>query len=313
MKRILSALRITILFIALFFLNTSSRVPFAKAETANTISVSPPTMSLFGNPGDTLSESLKVGNNSNGDLVYTVSVVNFTAQGDEGSVEYLEEGTTNSFSLAKWVNVTPTKFTVAANQEKIINFSIKIPKDAEPGGHYASIVTKLASQTAIEGSGASVQSDVGSLVLLRVSGNITEDASIVSFKTDNFFYKSTPVKFELKTKNNGNVHIAPEGTIVITNIFGKKVAEIPLNKANVLPGAERIVNTVFDGKKLLGHYNASLVSSYGENKKIVSASTSFIVIPPMFAGVMAVIIILIVLLITQRKKLKKLINSITSD
>lgn len=313
MKRILSAFRTIILATALFFIGAPGQTSLVRAETANTISVSPPTMSVFGNPGDNLSESLKVGNNSNTDLVYSIDVANFTAQGDEGGVEYLDAESNNSYALAKWIEISPTKFTVTAGQEKTINFSIKIPKNAEPGGHYASIITRLASSTQFEGSGASVQSDVGSLVLLRVSGNTTEKASIVSFKTDNFYYKSAPINFELKTKNEGNVHVAPEGTIVITNIFGKKVAEMPLNKANVLPGAERTVKTVFEGKRLLGHYNASLVFNYGDAKQIITATTSFIVIPPLFAGVVGVIILIIILLITQKKRIKKLINSITSD
>lgn len=297
----------------LVLLSGNSVAQAADPSTAS-ISVSPPRFELFGNPGDTLSEKIKISNPSDAELTYSIEVEDFTAQGDEGGVDFLDkDAPNNNFSLAKWVTVEPTKFTVAANSDRILNYSIRIPKGAEPGGHYASVLVKLAGANTSGASGASVQSRVGSLILLRVSGDIKESLSVDYFKTDNFYYQKGPVTFALRSKNDGNVHVAPSGTIIIKNTFNKKVKELPLNQANVLPGASRISKTVWDDKALLGRYTATLVATYGSSQTAIGQTTSFIVISPILILIIIAVLVIAFLLITKRKSFKKFINRLTSD
>jgi len=283
----------------------------AKAET---ISVSPPKFELFGNPGDIVNEKLKVRNDSGSELTYKMLVEDFQAGDEEGGVLFVEDpdAPKTNFSLANWVTVEPSQFTVPANGERVINVNIRIPRDAEPGGHYASVQIRLAGDQVV-GGGASVESRLNSLILLRVSGNVTEKVVLEEFKPADTWQQFGPIDFTLKSRNEGNVHVAPTGTIIVTDTFNRKVQEIPLRVANVLPGSSRAIKTTWDRKNLIGRYTATLVANYGQNQEPLTATTTFYVIPLTLVWIVLGLIIIIVLLITQRKTLKRALNRLTSD
>lgn len=288
-------------------------IPKAKAET---ISVIPPKFELFGNPGDVITEKLRVRNDSDREVTYQTASEDFTASGDQGEINLIEDpdAPRTNFSLTKWLTVEPSRFSVPAKQEKVINITIRIPKNGEPGGHYAAIQVRLAGQPTMgSGSGASVESRLNSLILLRVSGNLEEKLKLESFKSEDPFYQNGPVNFILRTKNEGNVHLAPNGTITITNTFNRKVKEIPLRLANVLPNSSRSIKTAWEDKNMVGRYTATLVASYGQNKAPLTSSTTFYVIPLSLVWITLGVIILIIFLITKRKRIKKILHSLTSD
>ena len=284
-------------------------VPKAHADS---FTISPPKFEVFGNPGDTISDKIKIDNDNATDVLLQANANDFVAQGDTGAINLVEDpnAPTTNFSLARWMTISPSKFTVPAHGEKVISFTIKLPKGAEPGGKYASVLITRAGER-VDG-GASVNSAIGSLILLRVSGAITENLSVDTFKTDDTYYQHGPVTFELRTKNSGNVHVAPAGTIVITNMFGKKTAELPLTDANVLPGAFRAIRTTFADVPI-GRYTATVVANYGQSNQKIAASTSFTLIPVWLIAAAIGAVILLFLMLSGRKKFKRLINRLTSD
>ena len=286
---------------------------FPAISRADSISIIPPKFDLFGNPGDTITDKIKVTNGSSASVVYQVIVEDFNAAGENGGISLQEdpESPSTNISLARWVSVSPSRFTVPANVDKVIDFSIKIPKGAEPGGKYASILITRAGDK-VDG-GASVTSRVGSLVLLRVSGAVTEQLSLASFKTDDSYYQKGPVSLTLRSTNTGNVHVAPKGTIVISNIFGQKVKELPITEANVLPNSTRAVKMDWNDVGLVGRYTASLVGSYGTQNLPLVATTTFTVFPLWLMATLFGVLFVLYLLISQRKSFKKLINRLTSD
>jgi hypothetical protein len=289
-------------------------VRLPQTAKADSYTISPPKYELFANPGDSLSEKLKVRNDGDTQVTYQVNVEDFRAEGDDGSINLVDPQTSrDSFSLASWITAEPNKFTVPANEEAIVTFTIHVPKTGEPGGHYATVLIKQAGAGDTSTSGATVDTRVGSLILLRVSGNTTEKATLESFNAENGFQQYGPINFNMRFKNEGNVHVAPTGTIVISNIFGKKVKEIPFVPANVLPDANRVIKASWDDKGMIGRYTASLVVTYGQSKQTLAGSTSFIVFPIWLMVVILAVIVLIYLLVAKRKTLKRIINNLTRE
>lgn len=278
------------------------------------ITLIPPKFELFGNPGDLITENIRVRNESDQPQTFSVLVEDFSSTGEQGNV-VLEEGESDSsYSLKSWIELSSENVVVQPGQETIFPFTINIPRDADPGGHYSSLIFQLGSGEQIPGA-ASVQHRVGTLVLLRVSGNVVEDAQIETFRAP-AYSSSGPVEFELRIKNNGTTHIRPTGTIIITNLFGKKVDEIPLNGQNVFPGAIRKMNTEFSRDALFGHYTATLVATYGQQSLPLTAATKFTVASPtslilLTVGTIAALIFAISL-ITGRKRVFKALSILTS-
>jgi len=284
------------------------------AQDSAGITIIPPKFELFANPGDVVTETIRVKNESDAPLVFGVLIEDFSSSGETGGV-VLEEGETDtSYSLKNWIEASATNLSLQPGEEQTFPFSINIPRDAEPGGHYASILFQLGSGEA-EAGVTSVQHRVGSLVLLRVSGNVQEEASIETFSAP-VYSRSTPVTFSLRVENKGTTHIRPNGTIIITNIFGQKVDEIPLNTANVFPGAIRKIDTQWNPGTVLGHYTATLVASYGQQSLPLTSATKFTVASPL-AAIMLIVgsiagVIFLISLITGRKRLTAALRVLTS-
>jgi hypothetical protein len=282
---------------------------------AETINIIPPKFELYGNPGDILNEKLRIRNEGTEATSYTTDVQDFTASGEEGGVNFVEDpnAPTTAFSLANWVNASPKNFTIPGGQEQTINVDIRIPKGAEPGSHFASIQVQQKADIQPGGTGAAVQSKLNSLILLRVSGNLTEKLSLDSFRADDNYYQKGPVDLSLRTKNEGNVHIAPTGTIVITDTFNRKVAEVPLKQANVLPGSFRTIKTSWDPHSSIGRFTATLVATYGQSKEPITSTATFYIIPLPIILILVGILVILFLTITQRKGLRKFLHHLTAD
>lgn len=249
------------------------------------ITIIPPRFELFANPGDIIPETIRVVNDAEVPQSFGVLVEDFSSAGEEGRV-VLEEGESDQqYSLKSWIEPGMQNITVQPGEEVIFPFTITVPKNAEPGGHYASILFQIGGEP-IEGV-TSVKHRIGSLILLRVSGDVVEDSKIETFSAP-VYSKQGPVTFTLRLKNEGTTHIRPNGTIVITNMFGQKVDEVPLNGLNVFPGVIRKMETDWNRENLLGQYTATLVATYGQQNLPLTSVTKFTVISPVAAGLIII-------------------------
>ncbi|MFC1751154.1 hypothetical protein ACFL2V_20400 [Pseudomonadota bacterium] len=278
-------LKAKILSIFLFLFTTLFYTPQIVHAQPLGLSIVPPRFELFANPGDLINESIKVSNRSDVPQTFGIIIEDFSSAGEEGHVVLEEDESDTQYSLKSWIETSSQNLVVQPNEEVSFPFSIIVPKDAEPGGHYASILFQIGGEP-IEGV-TNVQHRVGALVLLRVSGNVEEEGLVESFSAP-AYSKSGPVNFELRVKNNGTTHIRPNGTIIITNLFGKKIEEIPLNGLNVFPGVIRKMETEWTRENILGHYTATLVATYGQQNLPLTAAVKFTVISPISAVLLIV-------------------------
>lgn len=243
------------------------------------LTISPLNFELTGNPGDTLTNTLRVFNPTGLDLTVQMTVEDFAVAGEAGQV-IVEPAETESYSLARWITVVPDLFTLPSEGRQNVEFTVTVPESAEPGGHYGTV---LATLTAVAGegefTGAAVAQKVGSLVLLSVSGDVAEDLVIKEFTAPDFL-EYGPVPFVIRFENKGTVHVRPRGFVTITNWRGKKVIDLEFPQKNVLPGSVRKVETSWDTKWLFGKYAATVVGGYGTtNNPLPPRVVTFWVIP----------------------------------
>ena len=269
------------------------------------LTISPLTFELTANPGDTLENKIKVSNPTASIMSVKMEAEDFTASGELGQV-IVEETENITYSLKRWVKTDPVEFTLKPDESKFVTFVINVPKNAEPGGKYGSV---LASITGIEGpkvSGATIIQKVGALVLLSVSGKIREEINVKEFSAPKFS-EYGPINFIIRFENTGTVHVRPRGFVTITNIFGKKVVDVEFPQQNVIPGAIRRVEAKWNRFWIWGgRYQANLVGSYGSENTPISAVTTFWVIPwKVYLGIVIAFALIIYLIVRARKKIKK--------
>jgi hypothetical protein len=273
-------------------------------QTTPGLQVHPSNFDITLTPGSQTTETVYLVNRTKNPEPIKVELRNFTAQGVEGGVNLTTDDTT--YSLAKWISVSPETAVIAPNQSQAFTFTITPPANAEPGGHYGSLVFATDPSQKVNGTGAVLSEEVASLILARIPGNVTEDASIVSFAPGQNFYEFGPVTFNMLVKNTGGVHIQPQGEVVVKGTFGDTY-NVSLKPYNVLPGASRMIPVLLTNKLLIGRYTAQLVAAYGDKNKQLSASTEFYAFPVRY-GVIVLVILFFLFLVRKRigKALKAL-------
>jgi len=264
-----------LLIIVIMGVSIFDRVVFA-AETG--ISISPLTFELNANPGDVIANKLRIYNPTESVITVKMETENFKTVGEEGKVMVSPEEET-TYSLKQWVNIHPAEVTLNPGESEFINFEILVPKNAEPGGKYGSILASPIATMGEEPMGASILSKVGSLVLLTISGEVEENLIVKEFSALSFS-ETGPVSFNIRFENTGTVHLRPKGFVSISDWRDKKVIDIPFPQNNVIPGSTRKIDVSWDKKWLLGKYTAILVGSYGASNSVFEPPVlTFWVIP----------------------------------
>lgn len=252
-------------------------MPAKAVDGSTSISISPLTFDLAANPGDTVTNELIVRNSGTDPVTIAVETQDFVATGEEGEVTLTDDKST--YSLASWVQVDMGQFTLEGGKQQRVKFEIRIPYNAEPGGHYASVYEHISPTIGNATTGSGVGQKIGSLLLLKVAGVTNETANVETFKTTQNIFEHGPVDFNIRIKDTGSVHIKPKGIIAITDIFGKKVADVTVDQRNVLPGAIRHMTATWTDVPMFGKYTATLLTYYGIDNKQLSAATTFWIIP----------------------------------
>jgi len=290
------------LFFLCFFIWSFLFAQKTFAQSALTLSVSPIIYDISVDPEQSFKSNLRVINVNQKELTVFLQVVNFIPSGDKGSVKFLplSDNGEDENTLANWLNITAEPITVPAEQSIEVPFSLNIPKNAPPGGHYAAILvsTKPFLNTAGE-SNLQVAQVVTSLVFAKVSGDINELGIIRDFYTTNSLVPKPETTFELGFENKGNVYLQPQGEIKIYNMWGEERGEIPVNQTvgyGKVPHKQKTSVAEFDGIRKfsfswkgegsvfdIGRYKAIATLSYGtENKHTTTAKTTFWVFPLKF-------------------------------
>lgn len=191
------------------------------------------------------------------------------------------------YSLKDYLHPDTKEFTLEHGQRISLPIEIAIPEDAEAGGRYgvvfaSALPPKIEAEVTEEVKPTiGVISRVGCLFFVRVKGEVIENGFLESFTTLNGknYYENGPIGFELLFENNGNVHLAPYGILEITNLLGKKVAEIELDPWFAMPDSIRLREVKWDKRFLFGRYRALASVNRGYQDIIDKKSINFWVIP----------------------------------
>lgn len=298
-------------------------------EGAFNVVVAPPSIGLQAKPGTTVSTDIKVQNQGLSTERIKVSVMKFSANGQDGTPALLdlEEGD----EFAKWIRFDRTSFNAEPNVWESVKVSISPPAGAAYGYYYAVIFSRQDAEKQIKPSQSNLLGAVASLVLLDVeSPNAKRVVKVTEFSTDARVKEFLPADFTVRLRNKGNVHVAARGNVIITK--GNEtvaILEVNLRKGYILPDTYRKFTAAWEdgsplykariannkvmlddkgnqlrelkwdkfnmGKLRYGKYHAKLVMVYDDGKGDVSteAHLDFWVIPWRIMAVLGLITLLV--------------------
>lgn len=268
-----------------------SAVSVAWAQNSIALSVTPTLFNLSVSPGQSWQSTVRVVNTNAFDLTIYPYVLNFAPQGENGTGSFLPvlEAETDGATLAEWIRLADEPVVIPREQSADIPFTVTVPIEAAPGGHFAAI---MISTVPPERQPGRVQvrtaQVVTSLLFTRVAGDIDERGSIREFSTTKTLVPSPAIEFSLRFENLGNVHLQPQGDITIFNMWGQERGLIPINHqthfGNVLPESIRKFTFTWVGETAwfdIGRYRAVATLGYGSDEKQFSTSTTYFWVIPL--------------------------------
>lgn len=288
-----------IILLLLLAINFSLLSTSVNAQIADGLSAIPPRLEVSVNADGTSAQTIKVRNESSQEKTVTVSISDFVVNDNIGTPTIVNATEAdNRWAASNWITVSPSTFKLKGGETKSLSLIITPPANALPGGHYAMVVHSPDSQVSIlDFTGATIQTNVGTLLYITIPGDITQDAVIKEFSGPKFL-EFGPVDFTTIIQNLSDIHIRPAGNITITNMIGMK-SFVQFNKdgTNIFPGKTRNFENQLNKKWLLGRYKAELNAGYGTAGGVISATIFFWVIPWRFLILVAGIIIVIIFII----------------
>ena len=289
---------------------------FVGATDVSALTISPVRVEITGNPGQTLRGEMEILNEQGETKTFFSSFENFEPSGDTGSPRFVG----NSGNLSTWLS-TNARIDIAPNEKQIIPFTIAIPADAEPGGYFSAIFWGSQDPKTQEAGEVAIGGKLGVLILLRVAGDIHEEAGLSEFVAADGkrLLTAVPVTIGYRFTNKGDDRVVPLGDIVIKNTFGMEVESLKANESegNVLPNSSRKFQVIWskDAPKDIqgflanakaqlanfhfGFYRAQAAIVWGSTNKVETASTWFFLFPWQSLSIVAIGLILVYFLLRR--------------
>lgn len=250
---------------------------FSNASASIGLSIQPIKVSHTLETGALTGGVISLTNTSDQEINVEATIEDFTPAAGSSYVNFVGRapGVT---SVRDWIKLdVPENFVLAKGAAKTVAYMIHAPKNAEPGSHFGVIFFKA---TEIHASGQlKVGTRVGVLIFVTIPGNHLAKGNILGFSTP-LFIQGGPINFNIKFENTGTVHFEPKGTIIVKNILGEKIGEVPVQGQIILPTGVKEWITRWDiAGVLLGKYSAELKLFDGEGNELTANTVSFYAFP----------------------------------
>ena len=215
---------------------------------------------------------------------------------------------TGAYPLRDLLGAPNNSFDILSGKEVQLPVSITIPKGAEPGGRYGSVVFSfhpVVPPGAPPATNVAIESRVAALFFVRVSGSANEEGKLVAFglfnnaKTVAVPSALHPLSFQVAYENTGNVHVNPYGRLTLATVVGAPTV-LTIDPWVVLPDATRMREVAVTVPLPIGYYTAHLELNRGYRDIIDEQEVSFWILPGPKQAAMIILGVILILWIIRR-------------
>lgn len=308
---------IKIALVTAFLLMLSVRVDAITVENLpdnkvyNDFAVGPGKIEMELEPGQTGTFDLMISNRLGTEKSFSLDIEDFKGTDDPNKAVELLGNEKGPYSLKNFVRVEKQTVQIEHAKRVRVPVSVSIPKNAEPGGLYGSVVVGTLSKNndnkSINGVTATnpIFTRVGVLIFIKIKGQVKEEGKLVDFKLSGdkkLITGLNDVNFTILFKNDGNIHLNPKGEIIIKNTIGSIVGKIDVESWFAMPKSLRMREVSWSPKFLMGRYTAvaNVDRGYGDFKD--QFEYTFYAFPWQILAITFVIIMVILILVKKISK-----------
>jgi hypothetical protein len=251
-------------------------------------------------PGQSYSDTVTVINPNSFPIGVQPQVQNI-AGGNQGSIAL--ENTDVPHGLSSWITIDKTPFTLAANEQKQVPFTITVPANGQPGGNYGAILFEGLSSGTSTGSSVGVSGRVGSVVLVNVPGAADATGKIDTFTGPSGYVSRGPLNFSFTVEDNGNTYFTPTGQITLSGPLLPKTT-LPFTPGIIFPGYNRIYSAAWQGLYAFGPMTATLSLTIPDSGTLTKTIVFFMFPWQEAVGIIILVIVVFFLVRVIKKNFK---------
>ena len=187
------------------------------------------------------------------------------------------------FDASDWFSIKNPDFIMKAKEVREVTITLKVPKKAEPGGHYATVYFQELGATATNAQQTNIVGRVGVLAFIVVKGNIIKQ--VEASQPLQVRREQGKVALAATLKNNGNVHVMPLVKFKIKDRHKRTVATVSPSPGLLLPRTERTYTSSWR-PPFMGKFTVVPEIEYGEtHQKVAMDEVTYWQIPWRWIGV----------------------------
>lgn len=236
------------------------------------VEIAPPVIELSVAPGKTTNGAIEVKNESEEPLDLEVYLQDWEyLEGGSGEKLFSVPGT-SPWSASSWISFYPQKLSLPAHGKAIVEYTIRLPAEAPPGGRYAVMFFESAlAKTTPDKEGVSVlyTGRVGSLIEVHVAGTEQRAGEIAQVSVGEVS-EDRPLKISFTFLNKGNIALRPKTVFNIIDDSGRYFGRGEFKPLYVFPGRSGSAITEWKGALSPGNYTVVITADLGQQQVVVA-------------------------------------------
>lgn len=252
-------------------------------DSVESITVSPASTKLQLDTGATHTDELTVLNDGTVAYDFILYARPYSVKGEGYDPDFT--GTPPNADAYRWVQFQEASVRIEPGQTIKVPYSLTIPKDAAPGGHYGVIFAET-QPTAADGTSVSRKKRVGSLLYVTVNGTYTTGGQLLSSDIAWLQFRA-PLAAAVTVENSGNADFDAKIQYKVSDLFGRTKYDTTKQYV-ILPKTIRKVTIDWPTAPWFGLFNVSATTSYLDK---TSTTQSLVLVAPRWLLIAFVVVL----------------------
>lgn len=220
---------------------------------------------------------------NDGDVAYGFSVYTrpYGVQNEQYEPDFTNQA--SNTNVYKWVQFDQAKYTIQPGATVDVRYTIRVPSDAAPGGHYGVLFAET-SERGLQSTGVARKKRVGNLLYVTVNGEYKTNGTFKEFILP-FWQTQAPIVSSARVENTGNVDFRAKVSTVAKDLFGQtkyKYTGDPI----ILPATTRLIEMKWEAAPNFGIFKVDQsIEFLGQMKQ----NSGYVLIAPRWAPVLSII------------------------
>ena len=271
-----------------------SMIPLPASAVSNQPAGEPVTESILLSPtskrydriaaGSTRTDSFQIINDGKTSFNFVVYARPYSVNNESYAPDFISAA--QNADAYKWVQFDKTSYFVEPGKTIEVPYTIRVPKDAAPGGHYGVLFAETQPTESAQGTSIIRKKRVGAILYATVDGNVKTSGKLQSIDAPFFQFKS-PLTIRQRVSNSGNTDFQVSSNVTAKDIFGGLKYKSS-KEATVLPSSTRQIINDWQDPSWIGLYKVDVSTKFLDTN---STSTHYVLLIPIWVYVTLAVLI----------------------